>query len=36
MSTELAAALLLEDIRKKVDRGQIVGAVCVDLRKLSI
>ena len=33
MSTELAAALLLEDIRKNEDRGQIVGAVCVDLSK---
>ena len=33
MSTELAATLLLDDIRKNVDKGQLVGAVFVDLSK---
>ena len=33
MSTELAAAMLLDDIRKNVDKGQLVGAVFVDLSK---
>ena len=32
-STELAAALLLDDIRKNVDKGNMVGAVFVDLSK---
>ena len=31
MSTELAATLLLDDISKNVDKGQLVGAVFVDL-----
>ena len=33
MSTELAATLLLDDIRRNVDKGQLVGAVFVDLSK---
>ena len=33
MSTELAATLLLDDIRKNVDKGQLVAAVFVDLSK---
>ena len=33
MSAELAATLLLDDIRKNVDKGQLVGAVFVDLSK---
>ena len=33
MSTELAATLLLDDIRKNVDKGPLVGAVFVDLSK---
>ena len=33
MSTELAATLLLDDVRKNVDKGKLVGAVFIDLRK---
>ena len=32
-STELAAALLLDNIRKNVDKGNMIGAVFVDLSK---
>ena len=34
LSTELAATLLLDDIRKNVDEGKLVGAAFIDLRKL--
>ena len=30
MSKELAATLLLDGTRKNVDKGQLVGAVCID------
>ena len=33
ISTELAATLLLDDIRRNVDKGQLVGTVFVDLSK---
>ena len=33
MSTDLAATLLLDDIRKSVDKGQLVGALFVDLSR---
>ena len=33
LSTELAATLLLDDIRKNVDEGKLVGAALMDLRK---
>ena len=33
MSTELAATLLLDDVRKNVDKGKLVGAVFIDLSK---
>ena len=33
LSTELAATLLLDDIRKDVDAGKLVGAVFIDLSK---
>ena len=33
ISTELAATLLLDDIRKNVDKGQLVGTAFVDLSK---
>ena len=33
ISTELAATLQLDDIRKNVDKGQLVDAVFVDLSK---
>ncbi len=36
MSTELAATLLLDDIRKSMDKGQLVGAVFVDLGKATL
>ena len=32
-STEFASTLLLDDIRKSVDRGELVGAVFIDLSK---
>ena len=32
-STELATSLLLDDIRKKVDQGYMVGAIFIDLSK---
>ena len=32
-STELAATLFLDDIRKNMDKGQLTGAVFIDLRK---
>ena len=32
-STEIAATLLLDDIRKNVDKGDLVGAVFIDLTK---
>ena len=32
-STELASTLLLDNIRKEVDKGNLVGAVFIDLRK---
>ncbi len=33
LSTELATTLLLDDIRRNVDEGKLVGAVFVDLTK---
>ena len=33
LSTELAVTLLLDDIRKNVDEGKLVGATFIDLRK---
>lgn len=33
LSTELAATLLLDDIRREVDSGKLVGAVFIDLSK---
>ena len=33
MSTELAATLLLDDVRNNVDKGKLVGAVFIDLSK---
>ena len=33
MSTELAATLLLDDVRKNVDKGKLVGAAFIDLSK---
>ena len=33
LSTELAATLLLDDMRKEVDAGKLVGAVFIDLSK---
>ena len=32
-STELAATLFLDDIRKNMDKGQLTGAIFIDLRK---
>ena len=33
LSTEYAATILLDDVRKNVDKGNLVGAVFVDLTK---
>ena len=33
MSTEQAAILLMDDIRKNVDEGKLVGAVFIDLKE---
>ena len=33
LSTEIAATLLLDDIRRSVDKGQLLGALFVDLSK---
>ena len=32
-STELAATLFLDDIRKNMDKGELTGAIFIDLRK---
>lgn len=33
LSTELVATMLLDDIRKNVDHGKLVGAVFFDIKK---